>query len=494
MTISPLLHQVHSYVDGDWHETPGIDFSDVRNPATGELLCRVPQLSDDAVGLAIESAARALQQPTSAEQRTIWLQGIADLMDRQKSELGRIITLEHGKPLAEAIVEVEYAASFFRYYAGVVERLEPRVLSSTPRHHRWTLHSRPAGVAALITPWNFPLAMAAKKLSAAMAADCSCLCKPSSKTPLTMIAFFSLLHALKLPPGKANLLLGSSAEISALFCKHPAVRVISFTGSTAVGQELMGQAATHLKRLSLELGGNAPFIVFDDASIDSAVAALMQNKFRASGQTCVCTNRVYVHRQIAVDFTEELTRRVSQLKMGNGLNRGVQIGPLINKDALDKVEAIFDDAIRLGARILTGGPLKSDGGPKSPGHFFPPTVLDDVTPQMRCVKEETFGPLIPILEFETEAEVLHEANRTEYGLAAYLFTHDQDRAERMFRQLTFGHVGWNTGMGPTAEAPFGGFKQSGFGREGGEEGLHEYLEIQTVPTPVPMPEQQLVQN
>jgi succinate-semialdehyde dehydrogenase/glutarate-semialdehyde dehydrogenase len=483
MIKSPLLESIAAYVDGNWIESASGATFEITNPADNNILCSVPKLSGDETIAAIEAAEGAQHDLTTIEQRSGWLNRLADLVIENKHELGRIITLEHGKPWSEAIGEAEYAASFFRYYADAVYHLKPKAVSGRPRNHQWTVYYRPAGVVALITPWNFPLAMLAKKFSAALAADCASVIKPSSKTPLSMIALFSLIDQLGLPAGKANLVLGSAGEIGDALCTHPSVRVVSFTGSTDVGKHLMAMAAPHLKRLSLELGGNAPFIVFDDADLGRAIDAFVLNKFRGSGQTCVCANRLYVHQNIAVEFAKRLTDRVSVMKVGNGIDEETDIGPLIDSKAREKVQHQFDDAIAQGARCLVGGTEAVSAEQKRIGSFFPPTVLSGVTASMVCVHEETFGPLAPMIEFSDEAEVIREANRTEYGLAAYLFTADDARAERIISKLSFGHVGYNTGTGPTAEAPFGGMKQSGFGREGGLQGLHDFVEPQSVPRP-----------
>ncbi len=486
MIDSPLLSKLGGYLDGHWCDAKAGLTSAVINPATGETIASIPVMGQRETERAIEAADRALAVPASIEERREWLSQLADLVTEYRDELGRIITLEHGKPWSEARGEADYAASFFRYYAGSVDHLTPKKLDSRPRDHRWTVYYRPAGVAALITPWNFPLAMLAKKFSAALAADCACVIKPSSKTPLTVIALFSLLERLHLRPGKANLVLGPAAEISEVLCRHPAVRVISFTGSTSVGKTLAAATAPHLKRLSLELGGNAPFIVFEDADLDSAVQHLVANKFRGAGQTCVCANRVYVERRIADAFAAKLTERVNAMRIGNGLDDDVDIGPLIDQNAFEKVRRHVEDAIQRGARRVTKREFAAPspaGSNVDQGNFFPPTVLCGVTAAMACVREETFGPLAPILEFDSEQEVVSAANETEYGLAAYVFTADDQRAARVLARLNFGHVGLNTGTGPTAEAPFGGMKQSGYGREGGLEGLHDFIETQTVPCP-----------
>lgn len=481
MIESELLKKLCGYIGGQWCAADSGKKMPVINPATGEKIADVPVMGCAETTRAIEAASAALERPLSIEQRSQWLNRIADAIVENQKELGRIITHEHGKPWKEAIGEAAYAASFFRYYAGQVEHLQPKQLQEKPRDHRWTVHYRPAGVVALVTPWNFPLAMLAKKLSAALAAGCASVIKPSSKTPLSMISLFSLIDQLGLPPGLVNLVLGPAGEISGVLCEHRAVRVISFTGSTGVGKKLMAACAPHLKRLSLELGGNAPFIVFDDADVDSAITALMPNKFRGAGQTCVCANRVYVQQGALQSFSEKLAQRVGAMKVGNGMEEATEIGPLIDASAQEKVREIVADALRNGAVKLAEATVPANSHPQA--SFFPPVVLGGVTRNMVCVSEETFGPVVPLISFATEDEVIQAANDTEYGLAAYLFTNDPQRAERVIARLAFGHVGLNTGTGPTAEAPFGGMKQSGFGREGGFEGLHDFIEPQTVPCP-----------
>lgn len=481
MLESPLLQTIGGYIDGKWADADSGKTEAVVNPATGENIASVPMMGRDETVRAIEAAERTLAHPTTIDQRRDWLNQLADLIVQHRAELGRIVTHEHGKPWKEAMGEADYAASFFRFYAGCIDHLKPRSLPDRPRGHRWTVHYRPAGVAALVTPWNFPLAMLAKKFSAALAADCGCVIKPSSKTPLSMVALFTLMEDLGLPAGKANLILGPPGPISDVLCEHPAVRVISFTGSTPVGKMLMAASAPHLKRLALELGGNAPFIVFADADLDKAVEHLMANKFRGSGQTCVCANRVYVQKEIADTFADKLASHASALKVGNGMDEGTDMGPLIDAGAVAKVKQHVDDAIAKGARKISGASPAQSGS--DAGTFFPPTVLRGVTPSMQCVTDETFGPLAPLIEFTSEEEVITAANSTEYGLAAYVFTGDDAKAARVIARLSFGHVGHNTGSGPTAEAPFGGMKQSGFGREGGVEGLHDFIEAQAVPSP-----------
>jgi succinate-semialdehyde dehydrogenase/glutarate-semialdehyde dehydrogenase len=392
--------------------------------------------------------------------------------------LGRIITLEQGKPLKEAVTEVEYAAAFYRFFATQLEHLTPRSLQARLRNCEWTVHHRPAGVVGMITPWNFPLAMFSKKLSAALAAGCSAVARPASLTPLSAIAFWHLVDRIGIPRGVLNLVLGQSKPIAAALYEHPQVRMISFTGSTEIGRLLAAQAGGHVKRVAMELGGNAPFVVFEDADLNAAADALVGNKFRCGGQTCVCANRVYVHQTVEQEFVGLLQTRVARLNVGNGLDPQTDIGPLINLAAFDKVAGHVHDALQKGARRIVGR------DPQRPsqdwGCYYPATLLAGGRQDMRIFQEETFGPVIAVATFDSEDEVIRLANDTRYGLAAYLFTRDQERAQRCVRQLGFGHIGLNTATGPTPEAPFGGMKESGFGREGGLEGLLEFSEIQTV--------------
>jgi succinate-semialdehyde dehydrogenase / glutarate-semialdehyde dehydrogenase len=399
-------------------------------------------------------------------------------MTAHRDELGRIITLEQGKPLAEGVAEVDYATSFFAFFAEQLAALEPRAVPSQARSLEWTVVQRPAGVAGLISPWNFPLAMLAKKLAAAIGAGCAVVAKPSELTPLSAIALWTLVDRLKMPPGLMNLVVGEPAPIGKVLCQHPAIRVVSFTGSTEVGRVLIRESASYVKRLALELGGNAPFVVFDDADVHLAADALVANKFRAGGQTCVCTNRVYVHRQIAAAFVDALAERVGRLRVGDGMQPGTDIGPLINRAGFDKVDRHVRDAIAKGAKRIVGHdpePSKHDWR-----NFYPATLLTGINPEMELCQEETFGPVVAVSEFREEDAVVEACNSTIYGLAAYVFTNDAVRAERVIARLAFGHVGLNTGSGPAAHAPFGGMKQSGFGREGGLEGLLEFCEPQTI--------------
>lgn len=473
----PLLKQAAGYVDGKWVQPTNRTIA-VINPATGEHLADVPDMDADQARQAVESAQRAGRREVPIPLRRQWLEAIVQLLNKHQAELARIITLEQGKPLSESAAEVQYAAGFFQYYSQHLDRLESDPLAEHPRNMTWTIHHRPAGVVGLITPWNFPLAMLAKKLSAALAAGCTIVTKPADLTPLTTIALWNLLQSLDLDEGRANLVIGRPKPIGEVLCSHPAVRMISFTGSTEVGRLLMASAAPHIKRLGLELGGNAPFIVLEDADVPGAVDALMANKFRCAGQTCVCTNRVYVQAPLEQEFIKLAADRISGLRVGNGLDVHTQVGPLIHRQAFDKVDRHVKEALSHGAQRVVGSDRPRPN--QEWGAFYTPTLLKNVNSQMLVSQHETFGPVVATQAFETVDEVVELANGTPYGLAAYVFGQDERKVSDLIRRLHFGHIGWNTGSGPTPEAPFGGMKQSGFGREGGIEGLMEFCESQTV--------------
>lgn len=482
MIESPLLKHFSGYVGGEWVAADSGKTFEVRNPASGDKLADVPSMGAEETNRAVEAALQALRltEPYTLEQRQGWLEGIRDILLEEKQEVGRILTLEHGKPLKEAEGEVEYAAGFFDYCAKNIQSLKPHTLEERPKDCTWTVHYRPVGVVGLITPWNFPIGMIAKKLSAALAAGCPSVIKPASATPLTMIALFTLLdERLDLPKGMVNLVMGSASQIGDALCAHPDVPMLSFTGSTEIGQKLIEKTVGHVKKLGLELGGNAPFIVFDDADLDVAADNLMANKFRGGGQTCVCANRVLVQSGVAEEFAQKVVERVNKLRVGDGMDENVDIGPLINKDGFDKVRHHVQDALEKGGRLLAG--THPDELDSDRNLFYPPTVVSEVTEEMACCQKETFGPLVPVALFETEEEGIRSGNNTEYGLAAYVFTRDEQQAQRVIGALRFGHIGWNSGTGPAPQAPFGGMKASGIGREGGLEGLFEFVEPQTVP-------------
>lgn len=478
MLNSPLLQNCLGYIAGKWCSAQSGATLAVLDRATGEHLSDVPDMTAADTVAAVESAMAALRSPASLEQRRDWLLQIAAKLVENKSELAHIITRENGKPLKESTVEVDYSAGFFKYFADNIDHLKPHMLGDRIRNHTWTIHRRPAGVVGLITPWNFPLAMLAKKLAPALAAGCASITKPADLTPLSCVALWHLLDSIGLPAGIANLVIGRPAPIGDVLCSHPAVRLISFTGSTNVGKLLIEKTAPHVKRLALELGGNAPYVVMQNADPLAAAEALIPNKFRCGGQTCVCANRIYVHRDIEQAFADAISQRVAALRVGNGLEPTTDVGPLINRAAFEKVDRHVRDAIARGAtRTVGNDPAKPS---EDFAAFYPPTVLRNVNGAMLLSQEETFGPVVAIETFNTEQEAIEKANSTAYGLAAYLFTRDTDRATRMLAQLQFGHVAINSGTGPTPEAPFGGVKQSGIGREGGIDGMLEFTEAQTV--------------
>jgi succinate-semialdehyde dehydrogenase/glutarate-semialdehyde dehydrogenase len=480
MIESPLLQNLAGYIGGAWTAADSGKTFAVTNPANGETLAEVPAMGETETLRAIEAGKKAFHPSPDLEKRGQWNADIRDaLMDEQK-EIGRILCLEHGKPWKEAQGEVAYAAGFFDYCAKNMEELKPRKLKERPKDCDWTVYFQPIGVVGLITPWNFPIGMIAKKLSAALAAGCPSVIKPASQTPLTLLAALNLIHErVDLPAGMINLVMGPSGPIGDTLCAHPDVPMLSFTGSTGVGQHLIDGTEARVKKLGLELGGNAPFIVFDDADLDKAADGLMASKFRGSGQTCVCANRVLVHSSVAKAFTDKVVERVNKLKVGDGMKEGTTMGPLINRDGFDKVRKHVQDALDKGASLVAG--TNPDELDSANNLFYPPTVVTGVTQDMLCCKEETFGPLVPLLEFDDTDEALATANDTEFGLAAYFFTADTERAAYCIPRLSFGHVGYNTGNSPSPEVPFGGMKLSGIGREGGEEGMMEYVEPQTVP-------------
>ena len=398
-----------------------------------------------------------------------------DLILAHRDDLAAIMVSEQGKPLAEARGEIEYAASFIEWFAEEARRVYGDVVPSPWADRRLFTLKQPVGVAALVTPWNFPAAMLTRKAGAALAAGCAVVAKPASQTPFTALALAELARRAGLPPGVLNVVTGDAETIGGVLTSHPRVRKVSFTGSTSVGKQLLAQSAGTLKHVSLELGGNAPFIVFDDADLDAAVAGALASKYRNSGQTCVCANRVFVQDAIFDAFAGKFAAAVAQLKVGEGFTPGVETGPLINPAALEKVEAHIADALAHGATLLTGGHRHALGR-----QFFQPTVLSRCTPDMQVCRDETFGPVAPLIRFADEAEVIRMANDTDYGLAAYAWTRDLGRAWRLAERLDYGMVGINAGVISTAEAAFGGVKQSGLGREGGRGGIDEYLESRYV--------------
>ena len=444
----------------------------IHNPATGELVWEGPSQSADEVRAAIARAQAAWPawRARTALERSQLVRRIGDQMLARADDLAATITMESGKPLSEAKGEVAYAASYFTWFAEEARRVYGETIPANQANRRILVQHEPVGVCAAITPWNFPLAMIARKVAPALAAGCPMLMKPAESTPLSALALADIAVEAGLPADVLQVLTGDPVMIGQQLCASPLVRKLSFTGSTATGRLLYAQCAPTIKRLSLELGGNAPFIVFDDADLTAAVEGLMASKFRFSGQTCVCANRVFVQSGIHDAFVAALSERVAQLRVGNGMEPGIEQGPLINEQALAKVERHIADATSKGARVRTGGKRHDLGRT-----FYTPTVLTECSTEMACALEETFGPLAPVFRFETEADVVGLANATEVGLAAYIFTRDNARVWRVSEALEVGMVGVNTGLISTEVAPFGGVKQSGLGREGSRHGLMEYL-------------------
>ncbi len=472
----PSLLKTQALIGGRW-----VDAAErvaVHDPATGALLAEVPRQGAADAERAIEAAAAAWEgwRRQTARQRATVLRRWFDLLLQHADDLALIMTAEQGKPLAEAKGEVVYGASFVEWFAEEAKRIYGETIPSPDPSKRLVVLRQPIGVCAAITPWNFPLAMITRKVAPALAAGCPVVIKPAEQTPLTALAAAELAQRAGMPPGVLNMLTSDTAgsvQIGKVLCASDVVRHLSFTGSTEVGRILMAQSAPTVKKLSLELGGNAPFIVFDDADIDAAVEGAMQSKYRNAGQTCVCANRLYVQRGVYETFVERLARRVAELKVGPGTSAGVQIGPLIDQQGLDKVRRHVDDALARGARLLTGGKVIEQGG----GRYFEPTVLADADASMLCAREETFGPVAPVFAFDTEEQAVAAANATEFGLAAYFYSRDVARVTRVGEALEYGIVGVNTGLISNEVAPFGGVKQSGLGREGSHHGIDEYLEL-----------------
>ena len=471
---SPELLVQRCLIGGRWTEADDGATLVVRNPASTEEIARVPACGAAETQRAIAAAEAALPawRERTAKARAQVLMQWLQLILQHTEDLAALITAEGGKPLAEARGEVAYGASFVEWFAEEGKRAYGETVPSPAADKRILVIKQPVGVCAAITPWNFPLAMITRKVAPALAAGCTVVVKPAEQTPLTALALARLAEQAGFPAGVFNVITGNPVAIGGALTASPVVKKLSFTGSTEVGRLLMAQSAPTLKKLSLELGGNAPFIVFDDADLDQAVAGAIAAKYRNSGQTCVCANRFLVQAGIYDAFAARLAEQVARLQVGDGSAPGTQQGPLIDADALAKVQAHVADALDKGARLLTGGRPHPRGG-----NFFEPTVLANVTPAMRVAREETFGPVAPLFRFDTEAEAIQMANATEYGLAAYFYTRDVARAFRVGEALEYGRVGINTGLISNEVAPFGGIKQSGLGREGSRHGLDEYLEL-----------------
>lgn len=477
MTIEPKISSI--YIDGEWVDADSGKTDTVYNPATLEPITDVSHGGKAETERAIEAAERAFKtwSTLTGRERSKYLYKAAQLMEEEAERLAHILTTEQGKPLSEAIGEIKSGASFLLWYAEEASRVYGEWLPSSHKNKRLLVVPQPVGVVGAITPWNFPSSMITRKLGPALAAGCTVVLKPAPETPLSAIELVKIFERAGLPKGVINLVTGDAKEIGEALLSSKVVRMITFTGSTAVGKYLMRESANTMKKLSLELGGHAPVIVFEDADLDVAAELTLGSKFRNAGQTCICANRVYVHRSIQDQFAEKLIEKVKQLKIGLGTEEGVNIGPLINEKAIEKVENHLLDAVNAGAEIMCGG-KRYNGDLK--GYFYEPTVIKNVTNDMLIMNEETFGPVMPLQPFDDEDEVVALANDTDYGLAAYIFTENLDRSLRVMEKLEYGIVGVNDVFPATAEAPFGGIKQSGVGKEGGHHGISEFVEMKYV--------------
>jgi succinate-semialdehyde dehydrogenase / glutarate-semialdehyde dehydrogenase len=476
MTVTTNLKELN-YINGKWKGENARKIP-VYNPSTEELIGHVPKFGKDETEEAINAASAALPawSELTAYERSIYLKKLNDLILENTNEIAQIMTMEMGKPFQEACGEVKYAASFIEWFAEEGKRVYGETIPSHNSNKRMQVWKKPVGVVAAITPWNFPAAMITRKLGPALAAGCTIVIKPASETPFTAIKLIELCEKAGMPAGVVNLVTGSSSEIAKAFMNEARVRKVTFTGSTGVGKLLMKQASDQMKRVSLELGGHAPIIVLDDAKLDLAVEQVVASKFRNAGQTCICGNRIYVQEGIYEEFVKKLTTEVEKLKVGDGMKQGVQIGPLINEKAVEKVDEHVRDALSRGATVITGGRKIEKGS----GCFYMPTILGEVNHEMLVMNEETFGPVAPIQKITTDQEAIELANQSPYGLAGYVFTESVSRGTRIIEKLDYGIIGWNDGTPSAAQAPFGGMKESGIGREGGHQGLEEFLEIQYV--------------
>ena len=482
MLRDPELLRTRGFIAGDWVDADdGATFA-VRNPARGDVIAQVADFSRAETARAIDAAerARADWAARTAKERAQVLRRWHDLMMENADDLATILTAEMGKPLAEAKGEIAYGASFIEWFGEEAKRVYGETIPGHQPDKRISVIRQPIGVAASITPWNFPNAMIARKVAPALAVGCGFVARPAAETPLSALAMAVLAERAGVPAGVLSVIPSSrSSDIGKEFCENPTVRKLTFTGSTEVGRILLRQAADQVMKCSMELGGNAPFIVFDDADLDAAVQGAIMSKYRNNGQTCVCANRIYVQAAVHDAFVEKLTAAVEAMQVGDGLEPGVDLGPLINADALSKVEEHIADVLAQGGQVRTGGARHAQGG-----NFFQPTIVTGVTPSMKVAQEETFGPLAPIFRFDTEAEAVAQANDTIFGLAAYFYARDVGRITRVQEALEYGIVGVNTGIISTEVAPFGGVKQSGLGREGSSHGIEEFLEMKYICTSV----------
>lgn len=476
MNQSPLFKQ-QAYINGQWYDALDSGQQVILNPATGEKLGSVPVMSAAETRTAIAAAHQALPawRALTTKERSALLHNWHQLIMQHQDELARIMTLEQGKPLAESRGEIAYGASFVEWFAEEGKRVYGDLIPAPVASQRLLVMKQPVGVVAAITPWNFPSSMITRKTAPALAAGCTVVLKPAPQTPFSALALAELAHQAGIPAGVFNVVTGDASAIGSELTSNSLVRKLSFTGSTQTGRLLLQQCAHDIKKVSLELGGNAPFIVFDDADLEQAVAGALAAKYRNNGQTCVCTNRFYIHSTIYDQFAEKLQQAVSKLQVGNGLDGATTLGPLISEAAVDKVTAHINDAVQRGAKTLLGGQRHALGGT-----FFEPTILLDVPHDALIAQEETFGPVAPLFRFDNEEQVIQLANATEYGLAAYVYTQNLKRIFHLSEALEYGMIGINTGLISNEVAPFGGIKSSGLGREGSRYGIDEYLELKYV--------------
>ncbi len=473
ITDNPYFRE-QGYIDGIWCDAKSKDTVEVIDPATNQPIGTVPNMATEEAKAAVDAAAKALPtwRALTAHQRSTLLQRWFQLIQDNKRQLAELMTFEQGKPVAEAEGEITYAASFIEWFTEQGKRTNGEIIPSPSSDKRLMVIKQGIGVCAAITPWNFPAAMITRKAAPALAAGCTMVIKPANETPYTALALAELAAQAGIPAGVINIVTGDAVKIGEVFTSDNRVRKLSFTGSTGVGRLLMRQCADSVKKVSLELGGNAPFIVFNDADIEKAVAGAMGAKFRNAGQTCVCANRFYIHKDVYQQFSERFVAEVKKLKVGNGFTEGVTIGPLINHKAVEKSQSLLADTLQRGATLLCGGERDKVGE-----NFFQPTVVGNVPADSHILEEEIFGPVAPLVIFDNEEEVVHLANNTIYGLAAYFYSEDPQRIWRVAENLEYGMVGINTGLISNEVAPFGGIKQSGLGREGSEHGIEDYMEM-----------------
>ena len=471
------LFKEKCYANGGWVDSHSGNFLEVNNPATQEIVGRVPKFTKDETKKIIENANDAFQtwKNTTAKERSVILKKWGDLIVENVEDLAKIMTIEQGKPIAEAKGEILMGASYIEFYAEEAKRVYGDIIPDPRPGKRIVVIKQPVGVVGAITPWNFPNSMITRKCAAALAVGCTAVVKPASQTPYSALAVAELAHEAGFPKGVFNIITGSAKDIGLELTKNPMVRKISFTGSTEVGKILMEQSASTVKKVSMELGGHAPFIVFDDADLKEAIIGAMQSKFRNSGQTCICSNRIFVHENIYDEFLKKFTDEVSKIKVGNGLESGIVSGPLIDKSSLEKVIDHVQDAVNTGAKIAIGGDIHPLGG-----NFYQPTVLSNVSTKAKITFEETFGPVAPLYKFSSDEEVIKLANDTPYGLASYFYSRDIGRIWKVAEALEYGIVSINNGLPTIAEVPFGGVKESGMGREGSRYGLDDYLTIKYI--------------